>query len=149
MDEFKKKLLRRQSLILAGMLFACFALIFSVRFEKEATAPEFLRGFISGFQVGIAACLLGILIIFAVKYFIAISSPDRLKKLYISETDERTLFINQKTGGIGMNIITYGLATGTAVSGNLNDTVFLTLLGASLFVTLVRGILKLYYRKKY
>ena len=108
-----------------------------------------MRGFIDGFQVGVASCLLGVMIIFAVKYFIAISRPDRLKKLYIFETDERRIFIKQKTGNLGMNIIIYGLAVGTSVAGNLNNTVFFSLLGACLFVTLVRGIMKLYYNRKY
>ena len=148
MEEFKKKLLYRQLLIWAGMLFACFAFIFSGRFEKAETASEFLRGFIDGFQVGLAACLLGVLIILAVKYFITISRPDRLKNLYIFETDERRMFIKQKTGNIGMNIIIYGLAVGTTVAGNLNDTVFFSLLGACLFVSAVRGVMKLYYNMK-
>ena len=149
MEEFKKRLVHRQQLILAGLLFACFALIFSSRFEKAETVSEFIRGFIDGFQVGISACLLGVLIIFAVKYFIAISRPDRLKNLYIFETDERRIFIKQKTGNIGMNIIIYGLAVGTAVAGNLNNTVFFSLLGACLFVTSILGVMKLYFNRKY
>ena len=131
------------------MLFACFVFILSSRFEKVETAPEFMRGFIDGFQVGVAACLLGVMIIFAVKYFIAISRPDRLKKLYIFETDERRIFIKQKTGNLGMNFVIYGLAVGTSVAGNLNNTVFFSLLGACLFATSVRGVMKLYYNRKY
>ena len=149
MEEFKKKLLYRQLLIWAGLLFACFAFILSSRFEKVAPPSEAMRGFIDGFQAGIAASLLGVLIILAVKYFIARSRPDRLRNLYIFETDERRLFIKQKTGNIGMNIIIYGLAVGTAIAGNLNDTVFFSLLGACLFVTSVRAIMKLYYQRKY
>jgi len=148
-DAFKKRLLHRQLVIWAGLLFACFAFILSSRFEKEETASELMRGFIDGFQAGIAACLLCVLVILAVRYFIAISKPDRLKKLYIYETDERRMLIKQKTGDIGMNIIIYGLAVGTAIAGNLNDTVFFSLLGACLFVTSVRGIMKLYYHRKY
>ena len=149
MESFRKKLINRQSLLVAGLLFATAALIFTGRFEKETPASERLRGFIDGFQVGIAVCLLVVLIIFAVRHFLAIRDSDRMKKLYIAETDERRLFIKQKTGDIGMNVVLYGLIIGTAVSGNINDTVFLTLLGASLFVTAVRGFLKIYYNKKY
>jgi len=149
MEGFKKKLIHRLVLVLAGLLVACFAIIISNSYVKEATVPEFLREFIDGFQVGIAACILGALLMFAMKYFIAIRSPESLKKMYISETDERRLFIKQKTGDIGLNIISYGLIVGTAVTGNIDDTAFLALLGASLFVSLVRGTLKLYYRNKY
>ena len=149
MENFKKQLVSRQVLLTAGLLFAAAALIFTGRFEKETVAPEHLRGFIDGFQVGIAAGLFAVLLIFAVKHFVAIRNPDRMKKLYIAETDERRLFIKQRTGDIGMNIISYGLVVGTAVAGNLNDTVFLTLLGGSVFVTAVRGFLKIYYNIKY
>jgi len=149
MEEFKKRLVRRQLFIWAGMLFACLAFILSSRFEKTETAPEHIRSFIDGFQTGLAASLLGFLIILAVKYFIAKNKPDKLRKLYVFETDERRLLIKQKTGNIGMNIIVYGLAVGNAVAGNLNNTVFFTLLGACLFVTSVRGVMKLYYNKKY
>ena len=149
MENFKKQLFSRQVLLIAGLLFATAALVFTGRFEKEAAAPENLRGFIDGFQIGIAAGLLAVLLMFAVKHFLAIRNPDRMKKLYIAETDERRLFIKQKTGDIGMNIISYGLVVGTAIAGNIHDTVFLTLLGASLFVTTVRAFLKIYYNIKY
>ena len=149
MENFRKQLFNRQILLVAGLLLAAAALVFTGRFEKGTTAPESLRGFIDGFQVGIAMGLLAVLLIFAVKHFLAIRNPDRMKKLYIAETDERRLFIKQKTGDIGMNIISYGLVVGTAVAGNINDTVFLTLLGACLFVTAVRGFLKIFYNKKY
>jgi len=149
MDEFKKKLRNRQILIFVAMLGATGAFILSSCLEKESATPENLRDFIGGFQVGVAAGLLGVLIVFAARYFMAIGNPERLKKLYISETDERRLFIKQKTGDIGMNIITYGLIVGTIVAGNFNDTVFITLLCTCLFVSLIRGFLKLYYRRKY
>ena len=149
MEEFKKKLRNRQILLFAAMLGAKGMFILSSRFEKVVTTSEHIQSFIDGFQAGIAASLPGVLIIFAARYFMAIGSTERLKKLYISETDERKLFIKQKTGDIGMNIITYGLIVGATVAGNLSDTVFITLLCACLFVTLVRGFLKIFYRNKY
>ena len=149
MEEFKKKLRNRQILLFVAMLVATGAFILSGYFKKEAATPGNLRDFIGGFQAGVAAGLLGVLVVFAVRYFMAIGNPERLKKLYISETDERILFIKQKTGDIGMNIITYGLIVGANVAGNLNSTVFITLMCAVLFVSLVRGFLKIYYRRKY
>jgi len=149
MEEFKKKLINRQILLFVAMLGAAGTFILSSRFEQKATMSEHLREFIGGFQAGIAAGLLCVLIVFAIRYFMAAGNPERLKKLYISETDERTLFIKQKTGDIGMNIISYGLIVGANVAGNLNSTVFITLMCALLFVSLVRGFLKIYYRRKY
>jgi len=148
-EEFKKKLINRQILLFVAMLGAAGTFILSSRFEQKATMSVNIREFIGGFQAGIAACLLGVLIILAVRYFMATGNPERLKKLYISESDERILFIKQKTGDIGMNIISYGLIVGANVAGSLNSTVFITLISTFLFVSLVRGILKIYYRSKY
>ena len=149
MDEFKKKLKSQQVVLTAGLLFACAALGLSRHYVKEISASEFLQGFVAGFQVGIVASIFGILIVFIMRNIRAIRTPERLKRLYISETDERNLFIKQKSGSAGMNIIVYGLAVATAVAGNINDTVFFALLGACLFVVSVRGFLKLYYRNKF
>lgn len=149
MDEFKKRMQGRQLLLIGGLLGACTAVMFSRNYEKAPSASEFLHGFTEGFQVGIIIALFGFLTFFFFRNILAMRNPERLKRLYISETDERKLLIMQKSGSSGMNIVMYGLAVGTAVAGNFNDTVFFTLLGACLFVTSVRGFLKLYYRKKY
>jgi uncharacterized membrane protein len=118
-------------------------------YEKAPSSPESFQGFTEGFQVGIIVALFGFLLYFFIRNIIAMRNPDRMKKLYISETDERKLLIMQKSGSDGMNIVMYGLAVGSAVAGNFDDTVFFALLGACVFVALVRGLLKLYYQKKY
>lgn len=149
MDEFKKKLQSQQLLLVSGLLGACSAVLLTRNYAKEVLTSVYLQGFIEGFQVGSIVALFGALIFFIIRNIIAIKNPERLKKLYISETDERKLLIKQKSGSVGMNIIMYGLAAGTAISGNINDIVFFSLLGACMFVTLVRVSLKLYYRNKY
>jgi len=148
-DDFKRRLKMRQITLTTGLLLACALLILSRYYEKAESLLPFQNGFIDGFQVGIVAALLGFLSYFIIRNIISLRNPDHLKKLYISETDERKVFIYQKSGSAGMNIITYGLAVGAAVSGNVNDTVFFSLLGACFFVVVVRGFLKLYYRNKY
>lgn len=150
MEEFKKALQRQRILLVSGLLCACAAICLSARFfEKEATTSDFASGYISGFQVGVTVFLLGILVVFIAKHTLALRNPAQLKKLYIATTDERQRFIKQKTGSIGLNVISYGLIVSTAVAGNINDTVFFSLLGACLFVVTVQGFLKLYYRNKY
>ena len=152
MEEFKKKLLQRQYLILIGLFVAASSILTISRsfdIDNQAIDAEHLRDFIEGFQLGITTCLLGILLFYAAKYLAAIKNAEKLKKLYISETDERKLFILQKSGSSGMNFIMYCLAVGTAVAGNFNATVFFTLLGTCLFVVLVRAFLKIYYHFKF
>ena len=149
MDEFRKMLIARQLLLTAGLLGACSAVMLTRNYVKATSASETAQAFIGGFQVGILAILLGALLYFIIRNILAMRDQERMKKLYVYETDERRKFIRQQSGSMGMNIILYGLAAGTVVAGNFNDTVFFTLLGACLFVSLVRSFLKLYYRKKY
>ena len=146
MEGFQKTIRNRLILLTAGVLGACSAILLSARFEKAAASSASMQGFTEGFQCGIAASLLGVLFVFIVKYLVAARNPERMKRLYIAETDERKLYIRQQAGSVGMNVITYALAVGTCVAGNINDAVFLTLLGVCIFVVAVRGFLKLYYR---
>ncbi len=145
MEEYKKKIKNRQILLNTALLGTCSSLLLTRNFGNGTRTSDF----IAGFQTGIAIGLLVLLIAFIVKYSVALKKEEQLKKLYISETDERKLLIHQKSGSIGMNITMFGLATATAIAGNFDDIVFFTLLGACLFVCLIRGVLKIYYFKKY
>lgn len=69
------------------------------------------------------------------------------KALYISEHDERTKYIHDKIGGISSIISIAILAIASIMAGFYSVTVFFSLFGALLVVALVRGGLKLYYRR--
>ena len=149
MNDFKRTLRKRQLLLATGLVFVCCALLLSRGYTKAGAESEFTDGFITGFQVGGVLVLVALLVSFMVKNMMALRDPERLKKLYISCTDERNLFILQKTGSVGTNIILYGLAVATAVAGNVNNTVFFALLASTLFVASVKGVLKILYHFKY
>lgn len=100
--------------------------------------------FTSGFFVGVQA----VMIYFMYQYIAALKNEEKLKALYIAETDERNKYIAAQIGGTGIDIILCGLALAMVVSGFLNRTVFLSLLAALLFCALVKGCLKIYYNKK-
>jgi len=148
MDDFKKKLTARQLLISVGLLVLFCAVILSRHYEKAASS-DFVKGYIEGFQWGVLACLLVALLFYLIRNILALRNPEKLKKLYIAETDERKQFIQRQAGSIGMNIVMFGLAAGTVIAGNMNDTVFFTLMGACVFVALIRAFLKIYYKNKY
>ena len=149
MDNFKKQITVRLNLLILGLGVTSLSLILSSRYNKPASESELMQSFISGFQVGIAAALLLVMFYFVIRFARAITNSERLRQLYITETDERNALIRQKTGSIGMNVTNFGLILGTVVAGNINDTAFLTMLAASLFVGLVHAFLKIYYRRKY
>lgn len=149
MEGFKKKLQGRQVLLTTGLIGACAAIGLTHSYANRTFATEHMQSFVAGFQVGIIIVILGVLVYFFLKNMMAIRDPERMKKLYIYETDERRLFIRQKSDSAGMNIAMFGLAVGTVVAGNINDIAFIALLCASLFVSVVRVALKLYYRNKF
>jgi hypothetical protein len=53
----------------------------------------------------------------------------------------------QKTGAAGINICIIRLALATIVAGYFNELIFFTLLGATLFVALIKRLFKIYYHK--
>lgn len=147
MEEFKKQLRSRQMMLVAGLMIACSAV--SLTGGHEPVMPDFFKGFVDGFQVGLLAALLGVTIFFLIRIQIAVRDPEKLKKLYVAETDERKLFIQQKAGSLGFTVVLFGLVLATIVAGNYNITVFFTLLGATVFVEMVGGLLKIFYKLKY
>lgn len=145
MDAFRKKLRARQFMLICGTLLSCVAIFFGRRLAGSGHVPDF----IAGFQMGLCLALVGVLVFFLQRTGAALENPDKMKKLYIAETDERALFIRQQTGSTGMLIVMFGLVLATCVAGFFSSTVFFTLLGACLFVTLVFGGLKVYFKNRY
>jgi hypothetical protein len=144
MDHFRKQV--KGSLIgyLFGIVACILAVFFATRFRERLIWETHI-----GFLWGIGTALTGVLLYCTIRSIGALRDQEKLKKLYIRETDERTRLVQQKSGSIGMNIACIGLVLAAAVAGIFNITVFVTLLAAGLFVCVIRGILKIYYFNKY
>jgi hypothetical protein len=146
MEKLRKDLQIRVRWMIAGfILLAITDLVFMMNQSRLPVIPAF----ISGYQLGIFIEVEAILVIFIVKYKIAMKSDGTLKKMHIKETDERKLMIRQRAGSKGIIISYTGLVFATVIAGYFNEIVFLTLLGAIVFTGLVMIFLKLYYIKKY
>lgn len=72
-----------------------------------------------------------------------------MKKLYIQENDERKKLIRQMTGGMGLVVCMIGIAFAALIAAYFDQTVFLTLLGALVFIEAVMLMFKLYFHWKY
>lgn len=149
MENFKKKLVKSQIYLIFGLLAACGALAYSSFYSQAEYPSEHMRDNIMGFRAGMATALIGILLFLIIRNIAAVRNEGLLKKLYISETDERKQFIIRQSGSAGMNIVMYGLAAGAVIAGSINITVFFTLLASCLFVSFVRVFFKVYYKLKY
>lgn len=104
--------------------------------------------FVQGFDLGIFSAVVVVSIFGAVSNALTLRSEEKMKKLYIKETDERQALIKQKSGSTAFYIILYSLILATIASGFLNTTVFFTLLAAVIFseITLLSTIF--YYKHK-
>ncbi len=144
MEKYKKKIQIRtilMSFVMIGL--AVFYFVFPIYRKALPQIPDFIRGFHTGAFVGVELAM----VFFIVRFFVSLRTEESLKKLYIQENDERSKMILQKSGALGMGICMLGMAAGTVVAGFVNTTVFFSLLSALIFISLVRGCIKIYYHK--
>lgn len=145
MDSFKRKIRYRILflLILLVGLIAVYLILFLNQDYLLKPSSEIIN-----FHGG-ALCSFGFLLILNILRSIkALKDEKELKKLYIKENDERAIMIMQKTGAVGINICILGFALATIVAGYFNEITFFTLLGATLFVSTIKVLFKIYYHRK-
>lgn len=148
MEKFKKTLQIR-------VIFSCiynavvFVLLASGVIHKVTGGNECVSDFIWGFNVGLCVGVQIGMLYYLGKYIAAVKNEEKLKQLYIAENDERSIYIDTRTGGFAINLIILGITLGTVVSGYFSQTVFITLLSVTIFCITVKLILKMYYNKKF
>lgn len=145
MDEFKQKLQVRNTWLAISMV--VFALIYFILYSLSNRLPEipdFFKGYQSGFFTGGELFLAGLI----VRNLLAMRSPEKLKMLYIKETDERTAAIRQNSGALSFSIIAIGLSAAIIASGFFNETVFFTLLATLFSIAFVMLALQFYFKWK-
>lgn len=152
MENFKKVIKRRMHF---AAIFNCVVVIFIAltawygNYLAQNGRGTFSQGFIPGFQTGVFIGLQLIMLRLIVKYRKAVKSEESLKKLYIEENDERKKLIRDKIGGTGLNFIIGSGAAAVIISGFFSESVFITLLGALIFIVFIKAFLKFYYRNKF
>ncbi|GAA4057475.1 hypothetical protein [Amphibacillus indicireducens] len=145
MDEFRVKV--RNRMFLLTTLFVVVITIYLILLYNQSKLSNSLSDIID-FYGGVLMSFSILIVLNIFKNFKALKSEKKLKKLYIKENDERTIMIMRKTGGIGINICIFGFAIATIIAGFFNETIFFTLLAATLYVALVKVLFKVYYHKK-
>lgn len=150
MEEYKKILNKKLTLmqVLTGLSVSFIAL--AGAFANMAIGiNEDISDMIPGFQVGIFIGLQLIMVVYIAKYKKALKTEDELKKLYIKEHDERTKLIKDQIGGVGLDFSLVTITTATIIAGFFDQLIFFTLLGVLIFMSIVKGSLKVYYRNKF
>ncbi|MDR3085990.1 MAG: hypothetical protein LBU47_06740 [Christensenellaceae bacterium] len=142
MIESFKVTLRRRSIL--GLCYCGLVCLLLLLFWKDSFM---VNGHISAYTLGEATGIAFVAAFYSLRGLFALRDESRLKKLYIAETDERSLFIAAKSGGAAMTVAMAGLALGALCAGFFSEAVFWALNGAMLFLALVCCCFKLYYRR--
>ena len=144
MDKFKIKI--RNRILLLIILLVGLITIYFILFMNQDKLPKSSKNIMS-FHGGVLSSFSILLILNIFRNLIAIKNEKKLRKLYIKENDERSIMIMQKTGAVGINICIVGFAGASIIAGYFNNVIFFTLLGATIFVSLIKGLFKVYYHK--
>ena len=142
MEDFKKKLIQKSRLI-AG--FCCFALpvyIGLMRFVKNA--DEFTVGLVTGMFIGIML----VSVFNLAKIQTALNNEEKLREMYIQQTDERNIAISKetmKTSGFISVMIT---ALAVIISGFFNPVISITLAISLVADAVITFAVRSYYNKK-
>ncbi len=140
---FRSKLKKR--LMWAGVynLFVVLIILVNRYLGNKFSFSDMASGFTTGFFIGIEL----LVVIGMLKIQSALKDDAKLRALYIKEHDERTIAIENKIGGLGINLIIAGLGLATVITIYIDQTIFFTILATLQFTVLVKGGLKLYYHK--
>lgn len=149
MEKYKKVLQTRIKImgaVCCGLLLLFTFDIFDiVKPLENGKFSELLRGF----QFGLISVVELFFVYFIVRYMVTLQNENELKKLYYAECDERAKMIREKTGGNVNFICAIIILIAGIVGGYFNEIVFFSLVGCSLFLLVVKKVLKLYYMRKY
>lgn len=148
MQEYRQKLKKEiifnaigAALLLAVQTLALLGVI------RPVAAGEHFQGFWNGFIAGASFGVMALMIIGIIIDARALKNEQRLRKLYIKWSDERTRAICDKAKSTAANIFLLGMLPVTVIGGYFSVTVFFSLLGAELFMAVTTNICKLYYKK--
>ena len=151
METYKNTLKRRMQLTGACCALVPVFLQLTNFLTHNAMSPlsDYDDAFVHGLSIGFTLLVLAATIyrLFAINR--ALKDEALLKQMYIKETDERRVFIQNKVGGTGMPLAVFLLAFAAVVACYFNIVITYTLMGAALFLALIMLGCKIYYRNKY
>lgn len=148
MEKFRKKIKQR---MFWGTVLVVFALSLSILDQTGLLFEiEFIKKHenLSNFQIAFVMVISIIAIFMIMKYKKALKDEAKLQILYNQENDERLQLVRQKSGMPMVMITSTIMIFAGIVAGYLNETVFHTLIAASLAQLTMCSFAKIYYMKK-
>lgn len=109
------------------------------------SANQDIADYLQGFQLGGLMAVAVITLSQVVRYQKALKDNTNLKQLYYKEHDERLCYIRQKVGKSSMEITPILMIIVAVIAGYFDFKVFVTLVGATVFLSLINIGFKIYY----
>lgn len=156
MEKFRKQIKRRlrTNVVLAIFLVALFAALMIM--DATNAWSTFLpieengdNAFLAGFRTGFCTSLIGYAVVKIIVLSRALKDEKKLKAMYIRETDERNLMIEQKTSSASFAVTIMGLAVACVIVSFFSRPILYTLVCVILFVSIVKVTFSIYFSRKY
>lgn len=150
MEDFRKQVQKTLNIYRAVLIAAI--IVLAVLNTIEITAlfgEESTNDLSNGFGTGACASIITFMIICVCRYSAALKNDEKLKKLYILETDERERLIYEKTNSASFRTVIILLGFAAMAASFFSRTIFYTIVAIIMVIAFVQAVFKFYYRRKY
>lgn len=103
----------------------------------------------NGFGTGACASVITLMIINVCRYSTALKNDEKLKKLYISQTDERERLIYEKSNSSSFRAVIILLGFAAMIASFFSKTIFYTVVAIIIAIAFIQAAFRFYYRRKY
>ncbi len=150
MEDFRKQVKKTLNIYRAVLIAAIVILIVLNVIEIAAELGEKSTNDLSnGFGTGVCASIITLMIVNVSRYSIALKNDEKLKKLYILETDERERLIYEKSNSSSFRAVIILLGLAAMVASFFSKPIFYTIVAIIIAIAFVQAAFKFYYRRKY
>lgn len=108
--------------------------------DSREPMSDFMHGFVRGGQTGLLACLIVFLVVDIARCARALKDPEKLKQMYVKETDERNNLVSAKADQATFKLTLYLVALAGVLACFFSSTVALTLFCVLAFIIVARGV---------
>ncbi|WP_294410845.1 hypothetical protein [uncultured Ruminococcus sp.] len=141
MEKFRKKIKKRFWISTFVSLFVPLVLIALQIITKKDV------DYASGMLYGAVSGALVTAVFNIARMYSALHNEEKLKKMYIEETDERNIMLNKETGNTALIISLVCISFASVIASFFNIGISIALAAAACFTTMVTVIVRIYYNK--
>ena len=141
-----------QARIYLAIALACVGAIMvfnTIRAFLADTPADHFSDFMSGYYTGFGAALLVVGIVMAIRSWMLLRDPDKMREAEIKANDERSLYITAKAASYALPCSIIAMAIALCVAGLYSETVFFTLLAVFFAYMVIALICHLVVSRRY